>query len=611
MAGRAAVVAALGAFGIAAFAGSDADADALRDAPSAGRIVFASNRDDSLLTDVFAIGVDRYGRRNLTRTPRVRDFRAQPSPDGKRILFQRGFEGDGPILVMNRDGSGVRRVAFGNHYVWSPDGTRIAYDFRGETFVQDVDGNGASRVTSGFLPSWSPDGSRIAFLRPTGQGVQFFVANADGSGGERRLAPDLFYGGPVTAPPRWSPDGRQLAVQASELSGRTEVTVVDVETGAARRLAPGIQPRWAPGGSLIAFVVVEPGVEGGIAVVRPDGGARRLLVTRPARAMWGYDRPCWSPDGRRVALVRSGPLGEQVYVVGADGRGLRRVTREPPRTIFFQYEGPSWLDRETIVVSSHRIDADYELYTMRPDGTERRRLTRNHVDELEPVWSPDGRRIAFTRGAEGSSAIWVTTSDGRHPHRVSPRSAGGAVSPSWSPDGRRLAFAGVYRHGAALFLVNADGTGLTRVRGAPPGGTSGVSVDWSPDGTRLVYAWLPGPRQLFAISARGGRPRKLTRGQNESFGPRWSPDGRTIAFVRVSSCGGDCARLNVATVGAGGRGLRKLVENASDPSWSTDGRRLVFVLNGRIATAARDGSHPRILTRGGKDIDRTPDWGPP
>jgi TolB protein len=162
-----------------------------------------------------------------------------------------------------------------------------------------------------------------------------------------------------------------------------------------------------------------------------------------------------------------------------------------------------------------------------------------------------------------------------------------------------------------LFLVNADGTGLTRVRGAPPGGTSGVSVDWSPDGTRLVYAWLPGPRQLFAISARGGRPRKLTRGQNESFGPRWSPDGRTIAFVRVSSCGGDCAKLNVATVGAGGRGLRKLVENASDPSWSTDGRRLVFVLNGRIATAARDGSHPRILTRGGKDIDRTPDWGPP
>lgn len=442
------------------------------------------------------------------------------------------------------------------------------------------------------------------------------MAGADGSG-ERRLVPDLYYGGTVSSPARWSPNGRQLVVQASELAGRTRVVVVDVVTGAARAVAEGIQPTWSPDGSSIAFVDNDPSQDGGIAVIRADGSGRRIVASRLTGGRVGYDRPSWSPDGRRLAVVRSGGdvRGEQVFVVGADGRGLRRVTREPPATEVFRLEPPAWLDERTLVLSSHRVHADFELYTMRPDGAGRRRLTRNDVDDREPVWSPNGRLIAFTRGREGGAAIWVAAPDGRHARRVSPRATGDSFSPSWSPDGRRLAFVGMSRHSgafyAALHVVNANGTELRRFRGAALSGTSGVSVDWSPDGAKLVYAWLPDPRQLYVIPVRGGRPRQLTRGEEASFAPRWSPDGRVIAFVRTTSCGGSCANVAVATVGPTGHGPRRLVPHALDPSWSPDGRRLVFSLNGGIATAARDGSNLRVLTRrGGLEIDRYPDWGP-
>lgn len=581
-----------------------------------GRIVFASNRDESLRADVFAIGVGRYARRNLTRTAHIHDSRPLPSPDGTRILFRRGLEGNGPILVMSRAGSGARSFALGEHPAWAPDGRRIAFDFHGETFVQDVEEGAPTRVTTGILPSWSPDGLRIAFVRTTGRGFQFFVVNTDGSG-ELLLSPALYYAGAVTSPPRWSPDGRWLAVQADELAGPAEIALLDAETGTARRLGRGIQPRWSPDGTLLAFVDNDPTRDGGITVMRPDGSARRVVASRLGGGRVGFDRPSWSPDGRRLAVVRSGGdvRGEQVFVVGADGRGLRRVTREPPGTEFFRYEPPAWMDERTLLLSSHRVHADFELYTMRPDGTGRRRLTRNDVDDLAPVWSPNGRLIAFTRGREGSAAIWVAAPDGRRARRVSPGATGNSVSPSWSPDGRRLAFVGMFRHAgalyAALYVVNANGTGLRRVRGAALSGTSGVSADWSPEGARLVYAWLPDPRQLYVIAVRGGRPRQLTRGDEASFAPRWSPDGRVIAFVRATSCGGSCANVAVATVGPTGHGLRRLVTHAMDPSWSPDGRRLVFSLNGGIATSARDGSNVRVLTRrGGLEIDRYPDWGP-
>jgi Tol biopolymer transport system component len=604
---RTAAVLALGALGLGALGGSGASASSQ---VSPDRIVFASNRAENLDPDVFAVGVDGYSRRNLTSTLLASEVHPQVSPDGRRILFQRTFEGDTSIYVMDRDGRNARRVGTGGSETWSPDSARIAYVERTEILVRDVEGGGAAaHVATGFLPSWSPDGSRIAFVRGLGQGHGFFVVRLDGSG-ERRVASGLTYGGVMTDAPRWSPDGRRLAVQSGEIGGRAHVTVVDVATGDAHQLTPGVHPRWSPDGSLIAFAAQDQR-NTPISVIAPDGSGLRALATGPAGPSAADDYPAWSPDGRRLAFVRRVAFpGEQVFVVGVDGTGLRRVTRESSRSRFFQHDGPFWLDDRTVVFSSHLLDNDFDLYSVRSDGVALRRLTDNDVDEREPVWSPDGRTIAYTRGREGGSAIWTINAGGRGARRVSPRAAGSAASPSWSPNGRRLAFVGIYRHAAALYVVNADGTGLRRVRGASAGGTADTRVDWSPDGSRLVYSWEPTPSQLFVLPVRGGRPRKLTPGRQVSdLAPRWSPDGRTIAFVRVSSCGRSCERVALMTMTPDGRRARRLVEHAIDPTWSPDGRGFAFSYQGRIATARSDGSRVRYVTvPRGPQSDRYPDW---
>ena len=391
---RTAAVLALGALGLGALGGSGASASSH---VSPDRIVFASNRAENLDPDVFAVRVDGYSRRNLTSTLLAAESHPQVSPDGRRILFRRTFGGTsisrhGPATGATRDRSAPaaarpgRRTARGSPTSSGP-----------EILVRDVDGGGAAaHVATGFLPSWSPDGSRIAFVRGVGQGDGVFVVRLDGSG-ERRVAPGLTYGGVLTDPPRWSPDGRRVAFQSGALGERAFVTVVDVASGDARQLTPGVHPRWSPDGSLIAFAAQDQR-SSPISVIAPDGSGLRALGAAPASPSAAYDYPAWSPDGRRIAFLRLGFRAEQVFVVGVDGAGLRRVTRESPRSRFFPYDGPFWLDRETVVFSSHLVDNDFDLYSIRSDGVALLRLTDNDVDEREPVWSPTAAPSP-TRGA--------------------------------------------------------------------------------------------------------------------------------------------------------------------------------------------------------------------
>ena len=311
---RTAAVLALGALGLGALGGSGASASSH---VSPDRIVFASNRAENLDPDVFAVRVDGYSRRNLTSTLLAAESHPQVSPDGRRILFRRTFGGTS-IYVMDSDGRNARPVGTGGSETWSPDSARIAYVERTEILVRDVDGGGAAaHVATGFLPSWSPDGSRIAFVRGVGQGDGVFVVRLDGSG-ERRVAPGLTYGGVLTDPPRWSPDGRRLAFQSGALGERAFVTVVDVASGDARQLTPGVHPRWSPDGSLIAFAAQDQR-SSPISVIAPDGSGLRALGAAPASPSAAYDYPAWSPDGRRIAFLRLGFRAEQVFVVGVDG----------------------------------------------------------------------------------------------------------------------------------------------------------------------------------------------------------------------------------------------------------------------------------------------------
>lgn len=178
----------------------------------------------------------------------------------------------------------------------------------------------------------------------------------------------------------------------------------------------------------------------------------------------------------------------------------------------------------------------------------------------DPAWSPDGNSIAFVIGRESflSTDVWIMATDGgRQRNLTSDRRRD--ENPRWSHDGRLIAYGSYHpRDGSELRLVPTDG-GAPRVVSE----IAAEGYDWSPVERRLAYAGRDGEIRLVDVDA--GSTRALVAGT----APAWSPDGRTLAFVRdgsiwlVAADGGEARRLTSGPRDTGGR-------------WSPDGRSIAF-----------------------------------
>lgn len=238
------------------------------------------------------------------------------------------------------------------------------------------DGSHAHRLGEGKprargFPSWSPDGHRIAYLREGASDL--WAMRADGS-------KNAMVGNWEAADPfSWSPDGTAIAFQAFVRSPR--IGIVDATDGhrlflshLSDRFTDG-QPAWSPDGRWIAFWRAFTGgsfcQHGAIMLMHPDGTDVRALV-RHRHCPFGLD---WAPDGSRLAFEEGGDLAE--------------------------------------------VSADTGQVTT---------LTHGGRD-LYPAFSPDGKRIAFSRccfGSKDRSKVFVMRSDGSHA-----RTLAWGFDPSW------------------------------------------------------------------------------------------------------------------------------------------------------------------------------------
>ena len=218
-------------------------------------------------------------------------------------------------------------------------------------------------------------------------------------------------------------------------------------TGAIRRLtnAPGWDesPVWSPDGKHIAFTSDRDGNEE-IYVMEADGSNPRRLTDDRADAR----SPSWSPDGKHIAFTSNRDGNEEIYVMEADGSNPRRLTDH-----WADARSPSWspdgkhiaFDSDRDSESSLNGNDNYDIYVMRADGSNPRRLTDNADLAWSPVWSPDGKYIAFDSDRDSESSlngndnydIYVMRADGSNPRRLTDNAA---WSPSWSPDGQHIAF---------------------------------------------------------------------------------------------------------------------------------------------------------------------------
>jgi TolB protein len=215
----------------------------------------------------------------------------------------------------------------------------------------------------------------------------------------------------------------------------------------------------------------------------------------------------------------------------------------------YDYQPDCSRDGRWVVYASYQKDA-IELWTLDLQTKETRQLTKNRAVNVEPRFSPDGKRIAFVSTSfNGRFHIFFGTfADGAltdverltgENKSTLPRYYYSAydheISPVWTPDGSEIVYVSNRGH-----IYGTGGFWRTK---AEPGAeaqeihyeetTWKARPDISPDGTRLIYSSYLGQawNQLWVMPARGGDPFPLSYGDFDNINPRWSPDGKQIAFI--------------------------------------------------------------------------------
>lgn len=417
---------------------------------------------------------------------------AQPavSPDGRSVAFVSDRDGHYNIYVGLLSGGSLVEIThdanFKSRPAWSPDGATIAYAQLNDSGLWDIwevpalGGTPRRVILNATDPAWSPDGKSLAYVNVTDGTL--WASGIYGENGRRLTGSDLGDTGRV-AEPRFSPDGHRIAFLVRFNGPYAELQVLDVSSGKIRSLANygalTLSPVWSPGGRSIYFASSRGGTINVWEIPAEGGEPRQITEGQGDDAQLDV-----SPDGNRIVFStwrESNYLARLDLMAKPDEQGWKPLGADPGR------------------------------------------------NQLAPAYSPDGRHLAYFSNLKGTENenIWVSDADGSNAVQLV-HDNWSNVFPRWSSDSKHVIYwsEGNVDNGEAIRIIPLSG-------GAPKTivkENSDIFVDVALDG-RLLFRNATGQVEAFDPRNRSAETHATSHPSDSAEPLRWSPDGRSIAYV--------------------------------------------------------------------------------
>jgi len=469
----------------------------------AGKVAF------TYLADIWTADENGQNVRRIT-VNRARDVYPRFSPDGQWIAFSSDREGNLDVYIVPVAGGTPKQLT--HHSAddtvlgWAPDSKSILFatnraeDFAGKLYTVSISGGMPQNVGAdmGIWASYSPDGSKLAI-------------NRHGQSYWRK-----YYRG----------------------SNQTDVTIMDIAAKKFTNVTDfnGLDswPMWGRDG-FIYFVSDREGrgLSNIYRVAEKGGTAEPVTTFKTGDVRW----PSISADGKVITF-------EHEYGLWKLEVASRRATAIPLDIAAETQDNTAEIrtfnseaDDYSLEPAGRRVVFSVygEVFTAPTEQGDLVQLTDGAARDQNPVYSPDGRRIAYVSDASGREEIYIAAADGAgQPEKISDVDAL-KLGFSWSPDSKSIAYVSSDSKLRRFDLESKKTMDLATARY----GNFSAPV-WSPDGKWIAYSRPDYVRtsDVYAIASTGGEERKVTFDSYSEGAPRFAPNGRKLYFIRGEGFGG-------------------------------------------------------------------------